>query len=168
MDDDDVGFNLATVDEIVRKPAGARSVFVWRHNARMAGDAQKVGEELEKVRAESPTLTIFLDKVIDVATPEDSVLHRYFTWDDSIAAHRYRQQEVRGIINHMSRHYVMEDRQVIIAPAYVSQPGHVNTYVPLDVAMSATRMRVKVLRDKKATSSRSKHDWKQYLKKLPV
>ncbi len=38
------------------------------------------------------------EAVVEAARPEDSPLHHSFTWDDSIAAHKWRLEQARALI----------------------------------------------------------------------
>jgi hypothetical protein len=77
-------------------PGGAATSYAWKPHARLKGDAQKVGELLENVRAENGTLSPAL--VVDLARHKDSILHPYFEWEDSTAAEMYRQQQAAHIL----------------------------------------------------------------------
>ena len=59
------------------------------------GDAQKTGEILAKME-ENGQLTAA--NVVKKARPEKSPLHCYFTWDDKVAAEKFREQEARVLI----------------------------------------------------------------------
>jgi len=37
-------------------------------------------------------------EVVDVARPKNAPLHPFFTWDDALAAERYRQRQARDLI----------------------------------------------------------------------
>lgn len=59
-------------------------------------DAQEAGEELERIKQRDGT--IHADVVVDEARPEDAVLHPAFTWEDEVAAEKYRVIEARTLI----------------------------------------------------------------------
>jgi hypothetical protein len=70
--------------------------FGVREGARVSGDPQKIGEELETIRKLERELTAEL--VVSKARPKNSPLHNEFTWDDSDAAHKYRLVQARTLI----------------------------------------------------------------------
>lgn len=55
-------------------------------------DANEVGPFLSKLGTFTPT------KIVTIASNSSSPLHKYFEWDDRIAAHGYRVQQARHLI----------------------------------------------------------------------
>jgi hypothetical protein len=70
--------------------------FSWHANYRPKADAQKVGEELERLRQRDGTITV--DVALDEARSTDSPLHALCTWEDGIAAENWRRDEIRRAI----------------------------------------------------------------------
>lgn len=66
--------------------------YAWRSDSPLGGDAQAVGEELNRIQNRDGGVTA--KAVVDEARPEASPLHRYFEWDDSVASEKYR--EIQG------------------------------------------------------------------------
>lgn len=64
----------------------------WKIKGIYKADANKVYNEISTLSEVTP------EKVLEKAKNKQSELHRCFCWDDSIAAHRYRLQQARGII----------------------------------------------------------------------
>lgn len=52
-----------------------------------------------KALAESNAGLLMPEQVVSAAEPETSILHSYFTWDDTEAAAKCRLQEARQLIN---------------------------------------------------------------------
>ena len=73
------------------------TVFQFKPWSRLAGDAQKVGEEIERIR-EASGGTISPPSVVEAARAKESPLHRYFEWSDSEAAERYRQVQASHLL----------------------------------------------------------------------
>lgn len=75
-------------------------IYQWGTRA-LRADPQKVGEAVER-------LTVSNDGVcppsalVDDARPDDSPLHKLFTWDDSVAAELHRRQEARNAIRYLT------------------------------------------------------------------
>jgi hypothetical protein len=72
------------------------TIYKFKPWARLGGDAQQVGQEIERLREEHGTVAP--SAIVDAARPAESVLHRYFDWDDSSAAQSYREQQARHIL----------------------------------------------------------------------
>ncbi len=64
--------------------------------ARLQGDPQKVGETLEQLRLAHGTLSPGL--VVSAAKDRESILHGYFTWDDSKAAEEHRRSQAAHLM----------------------------------------------------------------------
>lgn len=72
------------------------------------------------------------EAVIEAASSPSSPLHRFFTWDDTEAAHEFRKQQARKLIR-VVRVVVQQEDLRILTPAYVrdvsrdpSEPGYVS------------------------------------------
>ena len=60
--------------------------------------AQKYGERLEHIAKQNKG-KIKPSAVVSDAKDKSSVLHNYFTWDNTEAAEKYRIQQARELIN---------------------------------------------------------------------
>lgn len=70
-------------------------VYKWKTACHINGDAQVAGEiceQLEKNGKLTPS------ELVEVSRSEDAPLHSMFTWDDGVAAEKWRQQEAGHII----------------------------------------------------------------------
>ena len=61
-----------------------------------------------------------VDDVLNEAQSEDSILHKYFEWDDSEAAHLYRRQQARVLIQRCK--IQMVETEPVEIRAFVSLP----------------------------------------------
>lgn len=73
-----------------------KTIFQFREGSRLTGDAQAVGEELERIKTAHGGVTARL--VVETAAAKASVLHTYFEWDDSRAADAYRLDQAGHLI----------------------------------------------------------------------
>lgn len=64
--------------------------------SRLKGDAQKVGEALEKLRNDAGALSP--QRIVEAARPSGSPLHDYFDWNDTSAAEKYREQQAAHLL----------------------------------------------------------------------
>lgn len=70
--------------------------------------------------------------VVEDARPAESLLHRYFEWDDGAAAEAYRIDQARRLIRSVRVVVHTEDRIIshvkyIRNPSLTSEPGYVET-----------------------------------------
>lgn len=107
-------------------------------------DAEVIGKFLEK---HFPNEEYDTEKIVELAKPKRSAIHRYFEWDDTKAAHRYRIQQARRMITSL---VVIVDEQE--APAAVSvtvkdSKGSHRTYMDTFKACAQEDLRGQVLED---------------------
>lgn len=92
-------------------------------------EAQIVGQELERINRSGQSLTP--ENVVESATSPDSPLHRFFTWDDALAAYAWRKQEARLVVNHLMVVVSHGDEPVAVRAHFsVTQAEHGNDEEP--------------------------------------
>ena len=91
----------------------------------MNGEAKKqaIWERLRALEEKHGTLTV--DAVVTEAKKKTSPLHGEFQWDDEKAAHEYRKEQARKLIQGYQFHVEVREG-VIAAPAYVRDPDAEN------------------------------------------
>ena len=98
--------------------------------------------------------------VLEEARKEDSVLHRYFEWDNTEAAEKYRREQARALIQRC-RIQLVETEPVQIR-AFVSLPTdreHGGGYRLMSEVVSDDTLKAELVRDIQLTISR----WTQKL-----
>lgn len=83
----------------------------WKNGARYSADAQKCMDEIFEICHDIGSA--LPSDILDKAKDEETELHKCFTWDDSVAAEKYRLQEARKLVTLM---VIKED------PAPVERP----------------------------------------------
>lgn len=116
-----------------------------RFQAGAVQDAKAVGRHIELLRKQCKG-EITPEDILDDAKHDNSPLHSFFEWDDSVAAHQHRLAQARGLIRSVVAVYTHEDRPATTARAYV----HVNEpsaphYRELSHALSQKKTRQLVL-----------------------
>ena len=77
----------------------------WRRGAQTKGiDPLKAYNALERVREKNKGLTD--DAIVEAAKPKNHVLHKWFEWDDSVAANEHRRSQARTLIRSFEVEYV--------------------------------------------------------------
>lgn len=132
--------------------------YSYRNGALNRGvSAQTVGEVLDEIEERGDEITP--ETFLDASRSEDSPTHKIFTWDDSIAAEKYRLHEAKSIINSLVVHIVPMEQEVsevdveVIEETKASAFVNVNPkrfgvkahYVPVETAMSNETFRNQVL-----------------------
>lgn len=77
--------------------------YSWKDGFRANVKADTVGEVLDTLRNSETGLTA--KAFVDISRPEESVTHKMFEWNDSIAAEKFREQQARVIIGHITVEY---------------------------------------------------------------
>ena len=134
------------------------TVYQFKPWARLAGDPQRVGEEIERLRVTDGTIAP--ERIVDHARQPTSVLHGYFTWDDSAAAEAFRVQQARHLLRSIV--VVQADGVDVKAPvrAFVAlrqaaqdavddgaDEATVGSYTSISAAVRVVRYREQMLRD---------------------
>ena len=79
-------------------------------------DAVVIGRELSRLGE-----TITPHQVVDTARRPASPLHRFFEWQDSVAAEKFRLSQARHVVNHLTIEVKMPSGQVKPLKAFYSQ-----------------------------------------------
>lgn len=94
-------------------------------------DAPIIGNILERLKTTGP---LTAERVLDEATNKRSPLHKYFTWNDQKAAHKWRLEEARRLIR--SVEVVIEDlrgKQIPMRAYFNVRDGEgVRSYEPME------------------------------------
>jgi hypothetical protein len=131
------------------------TVYRFKPWARLKGDPQKVGEEIERVR-ESSGGSLAPRNVVDAARPADALLHSYFDWSDASAGERYREMQASHLIRSIV--VVQSDGIEVTAPvrAFVSiqesradndNPEEAGSYTSISEAVRIVSYREQMMRD---------------------
>lgn len=111
--------------------------------------AQDAGEYLERMSEDGGVTAA---KVISEARAEDALLHDCFTWDDSIAAEKYRLREATTLIGSIRKVKVNviqgEQSKPVRAFVNVTEPSFTGTgiYRPVCEALGVEETRAIVLK----------------------
>lgn len=119
-------------------------VYRWKDTAAPTHKlaAQVVGEHLEQLRVQHGGITAEI--VLWDASREGSPITPAFEWDDTKAAHEYRLQQARNLVNHIV--VLREDGQLPTrAFVFIESSGDDGQYQSVEVALSDVDMRREVL-----------------------
>ncbi len=72
-------------------------------------DAQRIGEELELIKSRE---VLNPENVVKRAKDKKSILNKYFEWDNTEAAEKWRLQQARDIVNHVVEVIVIRGEQI--------------------------------------------------------
>jgi hypothetical protein len=115
-------------------------VYKWKDTIRFKADVEKVGKELEQIDRRDPKSVVFF------AEDEKSELHKCFTWDDHKAAHYWRLEEARTVIQSIIVVDDAPDREPIEYRAFESViVDGSRQYMPTKTIMADKNMKSQVL-----------------------
>ncbi len=132
-----------------------------------ACDAQVIGEEIQSLAG---TGGVTPAQVVDASRDEGARLHRFFTWDDAVAADNWRLREARQLLN--SVEIVVSDSEGQEEPETV-RAFHVvrlgeqyprQKYYPLEVVASREDWAAQVVQRAKAELRAFKSKYSRYQK----
>lgn len=84
----------------------------------MSEDQKIIASALKELCDETPEKRLEPKRVVDAARDPSHPLHKYFEWDDSVAAEQHREYQARRLIQGVSLYIEYEER-TIRAPFYV-------------------------------------------------
>jgi hypothetical protein len=126
-------------------------IYQFKSGSRLKGDAQKVGERLEKLRKQDDCEAIehlTAKRVVAEARPKRSPLHPYFEWRDDVAGELYREEQARLLTRSIVYVEVTEeDEEPKTYPVYVhaTVPEVGSCYVTTEAAMGNEEIKAKVM-----------------------
>ena len=82
---------------MTKKHKEAETVYSWAHGSRIKLDPEVIGSEIESIRTKRPGGDL-PRQLVKAAKVKRSPLHRYFEWDDDIAAGRWRLEQATHLI----------------------------------------------------------------------
>lgn len=94
--------------------------YSWRESRRFGGDPQEVGEYLESLRQQHEG-RLRPEDIVHDAEDVNSPLHRYFEWDDDRAAHNYRLNQARSLVQALVVSVEYKNTEVEGVVAFVSE-----------------------------------------------
>lgn len=120
-------------------------VYQWKDGSRLTRlDAQVIGERIEGIRSLHGSVTA--SAVVADARAANSPLHPAFEWNNKVAAERYRLEQARHLLRHITVTFAPTDgstertiRAFVTVPD-ASEDG-ADVYQSTEVAMSDPDMR---------------------------
>lgn len=91
-------------------------IYKFRNSTKPTEESQQVGECLLQIKNNQETLQPC--EIVVQAKEKDSVLHKYFQWDDTLAAEQHRLNQARHLITSVEIVREVGDNRSITIPAY--------------------------------------------------
>ncbi|MGV0982810.1 MAG: hypothetical protein ACOYB0_10665 [Polynucleobacter sp.] len=130
-------------------------VYEWKSGSRIKANAQKVGEELEKIECRDAR------SIVAAARKSKGELHSCFEWDDTKAAEEHRREQARlvlrmivtpidvkkgsEVVTTMVRAYESVRFASIPDDGEEEEPDKAMTYVPTREALSDPDLRQQII-----------------------
>lgn len=118
--------------------------FKQRGKRYAAEDIGTIGSELHKLGGKKGRLVA--GQVVYAASDPDSPLHRFFDWDDTVAAEKWRLEQARKMIQEVE--VVIEEVQTRAWQSVVVEKGTANegrVYVRTDVAFREPKLASQII-----------------------
>jgi hypothetical protein len=112
------------------------NTYEWNDGTRIKLDAQVAGETLEKLIEENDGM-LTPQTIMDAAQDPHSPLHTAFTWDDGVAAFKYRMNEARYLTRSLLVVYRNEQGDERRVRGFVSLETQSQAIVPVTVSAIA-------------------------------
>jgi len=151
-------------------------VYDWKNGARISANAQKVGEELEKIEYKDAAT------VLEVARKNKrSELHKCFEWDNDVAAEQFRLAQAGLILRALVTTEEVEDEgeiktvqiRALESVRFASaNPDDTSrqpmTYVPTREALNQPALREQIMDRLESTISEAESTAKNYSYLVPA
>lgn len=118
--------------------------YQWRNEYRgKHGDVNAVGKELAEIEKEKGSISA--NEVLEKAKDNNSVLHEYFEWDNTIAAEQHRLSQARYLIRMVVVKIEKSDQEQVVTRAFVEIRGEEGPYKSISVVIQDENYRKQLL-----------------------
>lgn len=117
-------------------------IYKVKRGARLPVSAQVAGEECARLESQG---RLTPRNLVEESRPEDAPLHRYFEWDDSVAAEKWRCTQAAYIIRSVEVTIERTSEPTRAFIATISDGTH--TYRDVGVVLRDADSRAELLRD---------------------
>lgn len=120
------------------------TIYQWRTEYRgKRGDVNLLGKELEEIEQEKGSISA--NEVLERARNENSALHEYFEWDNTVAAEQHRLSQARYLIRMVVVKIERSDQEQITTRAFVELRGEEGPYKSISVVAKDENYRKQLL-----------------------
>jgi len=113
-------------------------------------DAQIIGKQINKIIEKNKLKEISSKELLEDAKNTESPIHKYFDWNDTKAAEKYRLYQARLIINHVEITITTPSQQEIPVRAFLNiknkDDNFKRVYVTIEKALSEEDLRIQILK----------------------
>lgn len=106
-------------------------VYKWKTGSQHKVPASVAGAEMDRLMEEG---RMTAQALVDDSRPEDAPLHAEFEWDDSIAAERFREDQARAMIRHLTVQIEANNEAYQVRQYFVVQKES-KTYEPIQLIL---------------------------------
>ena len=106
-------------------------VYQWKTGSQHKVAASVAGEVVAKLAEEN---RLNASELVDESRPEDAPLHSEFEWNDSVAAEKYREDQARGIIRHLTVKFEQDNEEYQTRAFFILRPEEKN-YEPVQLIL---------------------------------
>ena len=129
-------------------------MVVWKVNGLYKADAEAVYSEITALGDSfSP------EQIVEAARDEKSELHKCFTWDDTVAAEKWRQHQARVLVAQLVVRAETTDKEPV-AVRVISSTGARNEYAPtvklIEIEQSYSDMLARAINELRAFQQKYK------------
>ncbi len=109
--------------------------FSWRANApKMDLDPEVAWEEIRSIGESNGGLAT-AEAIVEASRSENALFHRYFEWDDSIAAEKHREAQARTLVGSIQVRY-SQSPGVETRAFEITVQKDVRGYAPVDIILA--------------------------------
>jgi len=113
-------------------------------------DAQIIGKRINKIIEKNKLKEISSKELLEDAKNPESPIHKYFDWNNTEAAEKYRLYQARLIINHIEITITTPSQKEIPVRAFLNiknkDDNSKRVYVTIEKALSEEDLRIQILK----------------------
>ena len=106
-------------------------VYKWKTGSQHKVSAAVAGAEMDRLTEEG---RLTPEDLVEDSRPEDAPLHAEFEWDDSVAAEKYREDQARAIIRHLTVQIEANNEQYQVRKYFIIQEDQ-KVYEPIQLIL---------------------------------
>lgn len=106
-------------------------VYKWKTGSFHKVSADVAGAEMERLKEEG---RMTASDLVEDSRPDEAPLHDEFEWDDSIAAEKFREDQARAMIRHLTVKIEANDTEYEVRQYFIVESAS-KTYEPIQLIL---------------------------------
>ena len=106
-------------------------VYKWKTGSQHKVSASVAGAEMDRLKEEG---RLTASDLVEENRPDDAPLHSEFEWDDSVAAEKFREDQARAMIRHLTVQIEANNTEYEVRQYFIVESASKN-YEPIQLIL---------------------------------